>query len=176
MRTSDIPLHPLPPEVKVAIFQANFFSDVVAVSVDGKPQWFRSVQNFKLLRINLNPSRRKLVVHHGSRPFFHDALQPDDVLKPEIRGFGNERSKDHLYKTASVTKVDKHKLTVVAPRMYPPRKLDFTPDSVDYFLNKRSHEGLNMIYPVRYPIGHPLSLNSSMKYPFDGNKHCTTYI
>ncbi|MBA7582722.1 hypothetical protein ES708_24659 [subsurface metagenome] len=119
-------LHPRPPQVEVAVFQAQVFVHL-AVFVDVEGRHFRGIEDFDAFGDNLDCARSQLQVFRPLLPRGDLATDPDDVFAAYsvgflMGGFRGLRVENHLDNAAFVTQVDEYQAPVVAATVNPPRQ------------------------------------------------------
>ena len=104
---------PLPTQVKIAIFEACLFVDVITIPVNGNRQRLGAVQYLKLFGLELVCPVQVGRVHHLFRTLFYKTREPDHILQTQFFCRFDVRAEHDLHGPAAVSKVDKDDLAVV---------------------------------------------------------------
>src|SRR6266540_1341555 len=127
---AQVALHPLAPQVEVAVTEAQAFVHVLLVELEGKR--LRARDDLELVDLELDLAGRKVRIDRIRRARGHLALGADDELVPDsvgdLGGLRRALRVDHqLREPALVAKVDEDEPAVVATRGRPARERESLP-------------------------------------------------
>ena len=134
MAGDNIVFHPVPPEVKITVFQPDIFL-YIRLFVDEKRWGFRPVKDLKSTDLDLDHSCLQIGVFHlrGSRP--DDPLDLQHPLRTDVSGDSMRLGRDirighHLDDPKTVSQINKSEAAMIPAAIDPSRKGHLLPDMI----------------------------------------------